>query len=161
LASSPPSSEKEEDTVDEETIGKILVLTDRQKAEYPRMLSFQNEKIEVHSFSDANDAIQDCEVNLILLDCSVDADKGIKILEENKTNCPLIPNIFITDLNADDIVLRAFRAGARDFFRKPVNISELQNTIERLLYLRKSCREKRFPFIKPISQPLSYLLTAE
>ena len=146
--------------MEEITIGKILVLTDRGKEEYSGMLSFKDEKIEVYPFSEANDVLQDCEVDLILLDCAVDADEGLKVLEKNKTNCPLIPNIFITDLNAESIVLRAFRAGARAFFRKPVNISELQNTIQRLLYLRKSCREKRFPFIKTNPQLTSYLLTA-
>lgn len=142
------------------TIGKILVLTDGKKEEFSGKLFLNDEKIEVHSFSEANDAIQDCQVDLILIDCTVNVDEGIKILEENKTNCPIIPNIFITDLNVEGIVLRAFRVGARNFFRKPVNISELQNTIERLLFVRKSCREKRFPFIKTIPQPLSYLLTA-
>ena len=142
------------------TSGKILVLTDRGKEEYSGMLSFKDKEIEGYSFSEAHDAIQDCQVDLILLDCNVDVDEGLKILEENKTNCPLIPNIFITDLNAEGIVLRAFRAGARDFFRKPINIAELQNTIERLLSVKKSCREKRFPFIKTIPRPISYLLTA-
>ena len=144
--------------MDEKTIGKILVLTDRGEEEYSGMLSFRDEKIEVYPLSEANDVLQDCEVDLILLDCAVDIDVGLKILEENKTNCPLIPNIFITDLNAEGIVLRAFRAGARDFFRKPVNIAELQDTIEGLFSVWKSCREKRFPFIKPIPQAISYPL---
>ena len=137
----------------EKTIGKILVITDGKKEEFSGRLSFKDKKIEVHSFSEANDAIQDCQVDLILLDCTVDVDEGLRILKENKTSCPIIPNIFITDVNLEGIVLRAFRAGARDFFRKPVNIYELQNTVDGLLSAKKSCCEKRFPFIKTIPQP--------
>lgn len=128
--------------------GKVLVLTDRGKEKFYSNLFFTDEKIEVHPFSEAQDVLQDCQVDLILLDCNVDVDQGLKILKENKTSCPNIPNIFITDVSLEGVVLRAFRAGARDFFRKPVNISELQHTVEGLLSIKKSCREKRAPFVK-------------
>lgn len=132
-----------------ERIGKVLVLTDLKKEEVFSNLSFTDEPVEVQSFSKAPDAIKDCQVDLILLDCNVNIDEGLKILKENKACCPNIPNIFITDVSLEGIVLRAFRAGARDFFRKPVNISELRHTVEGLLSIKKSCREKREPFIKP------------
>jgi FixJ family two-component response regulator len=54
-------------------------------------------------------------------------------------------------VSLEGVVLRAFRAGARDFFRKPVNIPELKDTIEVLLSFRKSSQEKRSPFIKTAS----------
>jgi len=131
--------------------GKVLVITDGDKEEFSSKLSFKGEKIEVHSFSKAPDAIQDCQVDLILLVCNLDVEEGLKILKENKTSCPNIPNIFITDVSLDGVVLRAFRAGARDFFRKPVNMPELKDTVEGLLSVRKSPQEKRSPFIKTAS----------
>jgi DNA-binding response OmpR family regulator len=135
----------------EKTGGKVLVLTDRRKEELFSNLSFTDEKVEVYPFSEAHNVVKDCQVDLILLDCNVDVDQGLKILKENKTSCPNIPNIFITDVSLDGVVLRAFRAGARDFFKKPVNISELQHTVEGLLSIKKSCREKRSPFTKSAS----------
>ncbi|HZV48042.1 MAG TPA: response regulator [Thermodesulfovibrionales bacterium] len=131
--------------------GKVLVITDGEKEEFSGTLSFKDEKIEVHPFSKAPDAIKDCQVDLILLDCNVDVEEALKILKENKTSCPNIPNIFITDVSLEGVVLRAFRAGARDFFRKPVNMPELKDTIEGLLSVRKSSQEKRSPFIKTAS----------
>jgi DNA-binding response OmpR family regulator len=128
--------------------GKVLVLTDRKKEALFSNLSFTGEMVEVYPFSRAQDVIKDCQVDLILLDCNVDVDEGLKILKENKTSCPNIPNIFITDVSLEGVVLRAFRAGARDFFRKPVNIAELKNTVEGLLSIKKSCRETRSPFLK-------------
>jgi len=137
--------------VTEKRSGKVLVLTDRGKEELFSNLFLTDEKIEVCPFSKAHDAVKECQVDLILLDCNVDVDEGLKILKENKMCCPNIPNIFITDVSLDGVVLRAFRAGARDFFRKPVNIAELQNTVEGLLAVKKSCREKRSPFIKTVN----------
>jgi DNA-binding response OmpR family regulator len=134
----------------EKTGGKVLVLTDLAKEELFSNLTFTDDKVQVHPFSAAQDVVQDCQVDLILLDCNVDVDQGLKILKENKMSCPNIPNIFITDADVglEGVVLKAFRAGARDFFRKPVNISELRHTVEGLLSIKKSCREKRSPFIK-------------
>ena len=128
--------------------GKVIVLTDREKDKLFSNLSLTDEKIDVFPFSKAQEVVKECLADLILLDCNVDVDEGLKILKENKTSCPNIPNIFITDVSLEGVVLRAFRAGARDFFRKPVNIAELQNTVEGLLSIKKSCREKRSPFIK-------------
>lgn len=135
----------------DKTSGKVLVLTDRAKEKLFSNLSLTDEKIEVFPFSKAREVVKECLADLILLDCNVDVDEGLKILQENKTCCPNIPNIFITDVSLEGVVLRAFRAGARDFFRKPVSIAELQNTIEGLLAIKKSCREKRAPFIKSAS----------
>jgi AraC family transcriptional regulator len=131
--------------------GKVVVITDAQQQEFLCSLSFKNQQVEVQPFSRAHDVIKDCRVDLILLDCSSDVDQALQILKENKTSCPKIPNIFISDVSQEGIVLRAFRAGARDFFTKPLNIPELQDTVAGLLFIKKSSREKRSPFIKTAS----------
>jgi AraC family transcriptional regulator len=43
-------------------------------------------------------------------------------------------------------VLKAFKAGARDFFKKPVNLTELQETVDGILSAKKSTVERRRPF---------------
>ena len=131
--------------------GKVVVITDGQQQEFLDSLSFRNEQVEVQPFSKAHDVIKDCRVDLILLDCGSDVEQALQILKENKTSCPKIPNIFISDMSQEGIVLRAFRAGARDFFTKPVNIPELQDTVAGLLFVKKSSREERSPFIKTAS----------
>lgn len=131
-------------------MGLVLVISDRKNKydEFYRNLSFQGEGIKVHPFSDAPDVVKDCQIDVILLDCNVDIDAGLKLLRENKVACPTIPNIFITDTSFEGVVLKAFRAGARDFFRKPVDIHELQDTVEGLLKVKRISKEKRSPFIK-------------
>jgi AraC-like DNA-binding protein len=73
------------------------------------------------------------------------------MLKEIKTLYPSIPVIFIAGKgseDSEDIVLRAFRTGVRDFFRKPVNIQELQETVAGLLRVKGLSKEKRSPFVK-------------
>jgi AraC family transcriptional regulator len=77
----------------------------------------------------------------------------LRLLKENKNTCPNIPNIFLTDVSYEGVVLRAFRAGARDFFRKPVDVQELKSTVEGLLEAKKASRERRTPFIKASLSP--------
>jgi DNA-binding response OmpR family regulator len=128
-------------------MGIILIFTDQEYDEFHQTLSFKGEKIKVYPFNKAPDIVRDCQVDIILLDC-IDVDAGLKLLKENKTTCPNIPNIFLTDVSYEGLVLKAFRAGARDFFKKPVNVQELQNTVQGLLTVKKASREKRLPFLK-------------
>jgi DNA-binding response OmpR family regulator len=131
-------------------MGIILIFTDQEYDEFHQTLSFKGEKIKVYPFNKAPDIVRDCQVDIILLDC-IDVDAGLKLLKENKTTCPNIPNIFLTDVSYEGLVLKAFRAGARDFFKKPVNVQELQNTVQGLLTVKKASREKRLPFLKSSS----------
>ncbi len=125
----------------------ILVFTDRRRDEFHATLSFKGEKLEIHPFKKAPEVVKDCQVDIILLDCT-DIDAGLRVLKGNKTMCPNIPNIFLTDVSYEGVVLKAFRAGARDFFKKPVNIQELQDTVRGLLAVKRASRERRVPFIK-------------
>ncbi len=128
-------------------MGLILIFTDKEYDEFHQTLSFKGEKIRVYPFNKAKDIVKDCQVDIILLDCA-DVDAGLQLLKKNKTMCPNIPNIFLTDVSFEGLVLKAFRAGARDFFKKPVNVQELQNTVQGILTVKKASREKRLPFIK-------------
>jgi AraC family transcriptional regulator len=67
-------------------------------------------------------------------------------LKEIKSMHPGIPVVFITDITSEDIILRAFKNGARDFLKKPLNILELQETVLGILSVKKVARERRRPF---------------
>ena len=68
-------------------------------------------------------------VDAVLLDCGPDAEKGLLLLRAVKTRVPEIPVFFITGKSSEAIIANAFRAGARDFFKKPVNPHELKEAI--------------------------------
>jgi AraC-like DNA-binding protein len=46
-------------------------------------------------------------------------------------------------MSSENIVMKAFKSGAREYFKKPVNLFELKNTVELLLDIKRRSREKR------------------
>lgn len=126
----------------------ILIITEKANHELYRRLVLGKEKVNICALKEAIDSINKRSTNVILLDTGFAAERGLRLLKEIKDLYPFIPVIFLTDKGSEDIVLRAFRAGVRDFFRTPVNIQELQDTVTGLLRIKKLSKEKRFPFIK-------------
>ncbi len=129
------------------TNGSVLIITEERYPEFCKALSFKNKKIKVFDFKEAAKAVESCNIDIILLDCSYNVDEGLNILKNNKSMCPNIPNIFITKTCYQGLVLKVFRSGARDFFMKPLNIFELQNTANNLLAVKENSKELRCPFV--------------
>jgi AraC family transcriptional regulator len=71
----------------------------------------------------------------------------LRVHLSGKSSFPGIPNILLTNISFEGVVLRAFRSGARDFFRKPVSVEELRETIAGLLSVKRASRERREPFL--------------
>ena len=112
---------------------------------------------------ESQEFIKTCEADLILLDCSSDVKDGLNTLKNIKARYPTIPVIFLAELSTEDAVLDAFKAGARDFFKKPVNLFELKETVDGILSVRKSSVERRRPFKNTASRkkdPLKQLTTS-
>ena len=84
--------------------------------------------------------------DLVLLDIWMPGIDGIETLKGIKVRYTGIPVIFLADLATEDIVLSAFKAGARDFFKKPVSLTELQETVDGILSIKKLAVEQRRPF---------------
>jgi len=123
----------------------LLVIADAGFREYHHTLAVKDKKIIVCTFQKAGEAIKNCQMDIILIDSGSNTEEAIHILKQNKAVCPNIPNIFVTDTSYEGLVLKVFRSGARDFFREPVNIIELQETINGLLAVKNTSREKRNP----------------
>ncbi|MDA8388612.1 MAG: DNA-binding response regulator [Nitrospiraceae bacterium] len=68
-------------------------------------------------------------VETVLLDCGLNAEKGLRLLRTLKARRPEIPVIFFTGISSEAIIANAFRSGARDFFKKPVNLYELKEAL--------------------------------
>jgi len=133
-----------ENGADEKTV-IILVLADAGYPEYYRTLFTKDKKVKIHTFQDSYDVVRHCHFDIILIDCTLDIEAGLDILRNNKAVCPHVPNIFITDIGYEGLVLNVFRSGARDFFRKPVDIFELKDTVNRLLEVKHESQELRIP----------------
>jgi PAS domain S-box-containing protein len=110
-------------------------------------LSLEGERVEVCTLREANDFVKKCIPDLILLDCGSEVAMGLRKLKEIKILYPDIPIIFLTDKRSSNSPMKAFRAGAREYLEKPVNIFELQNIIKNFLKIKRASREERLPFV--------------
>ncbi len=68
-------------------------------------------------------------VQLALIDLMLPDITGIDVLRELKKRLPFVPTIIVTAFGSEDVAVKAFRCGARDYLKKPFNYDEL---IERM-----------------------------
>jgi YesN/AraC family two-component response regulator len=126
----------------------IIIIREKADRGLYDSLPLDGENIVACAFNEAQDHMYRSHFDLSVLDCGFEVRRGLELLQVLKTSHPGTPVIFITDISSEDIVLNAFKTGARDFFKKPLNIFELQKTIQGLLAVRKSSKEIRNPFKK-------------
>jgi len=77
----------------------------------------------------------DPDLDLVLLDIKLPDISGIEVLKEIKKIKPCIPIIIITAFGSENVAVKAFRAGARDYVKKPFSNDELLRRINFCLSL--------------------------
>jgi len=91
---------------------------------------------EVHVFSDAKEAIEtidDLRPDLLLLDIFLGHYNGLEILQELRDSGHQVPVIMMTAFSDVRMAVRAMRLGAEDFIVKPLDLEQLELTVERAL----------------------------
>ncbi len=126
----------------------IYIIADERDHGFYRTISFGDNTVEVHLLRNLINCIRDCQAGIILLDCNYELEVGLSSLRCIKAVLPTVPVVLLADVSLEDLILKAFKAGARDFFKKPVNVYELQETVKGLLSMKKKAREMRSPFVK-------------
>jgi YesN/AraC family two-component response regulator len=142
----------------------IVIIAEKDFHRLYRSFSSKGDTVYECIPTESNEVIEKCKADLILLDCGSNVKNGLQLLKDIKAQHPGIPVIFLTEVDSEDAVLKAFKTGARDFFKKPVNIFELQETVDGILSLRKSTRESRHPYNSGISHktgPLKDMTTSQ
>jgi len=128
---------------------KVLFVADRENIETYAELVLKDVDLVYSPFRSSPEKIPYCDSDLMILDCGLHFERGIELLKEFKKNCPELLVIFLTANGTEQIAVDAFRSGAREYFRKPVNLFELQSTIENFLSLIGRSMEKRFRLERP------------
>ncbi len=64
-------------------------------------------------------------IHLALIDLMLPDITGIDVLREIKKTMPFVPTIIVTAFGSEDVAVKAFRCGARDYIKKPFNYDEL------------------------------------
>jgi DNA-binding response OmpR family regulator len=72
-------------------------------------------------------------VDLVFLDIIMPGMDGLEVLRQVKERRPTLPVIMVTASGAIDNAIIALRQGADDFFRKPVDLDELDLCVTRVL----------------------------
>jgi PAS domain S-box-containing protein len=85
---------------------------------------------------DGEDGLQlslDEQPHMVILDMRLPKMDGLDVLKALQEQQPGLPVIFTTAFEATEMVVDAFRLGARDYVVKPINPQEMQEIIKRVL----------------------------
>jgi AraC-like DNA-binding protein/ActR/RegA family two-component response regulator len=91
-------------------------------------------------------ALDDASLEIAVIECVVDDHQGLTLIKKIKKHRSDVAIIFVCSSDSDHTVTEAFRLGARDCFKKPVDVLRLRERIKVLRKLKSISREKRIPF---------------
>ncbi len=125
---------------------KILIIDDE-----PEVLSYYTFALEaeydVLAATSGKSAIYEInhmpDIDLVLLDYKLQDMSGIEVLREIKRVKPSVPIIVITAYGDEDVALRSFRGGAKEYLKKPVAYDELFEKVRFCLSLRSVDKKSR------------------
>ena len=108
---------------------------------YYRNFPLPSEELQVVHYGQAFCSVLFQEIDLIILDCGFDPRLGLRLLEDFKARFSSVPILFVTGQSSEEIILRAFKLGARDFFQKPLSVFNVRRTTMELLKAKREVRE--------------------
>lgn len=121
----------------------IVIACTPEDAPCYRSFPLPNEQLQVVHYGQAVCSVLSQEIDLIIIDCGFDPRLGLRLLEDLKTRFSGVPILFVTEQSSEEIILRAFKLGARDFFQKPLSVFNMRSTIMKLLKAKREVREHR------------------
>lgn len=77
-----------------------------------------------------NISAAEAAIDMVVLDYRLPDVSGLEILREIKRVRPQVPVIFITAYGDEDVAVKAFRYGARDYLKKPFNYNQFLHVLD-------------------------------
>ena len=132
----------------------IIIACAPEDVSYYRNFPLPSEELQVVHYGQAFCSVLLQEIDLIILDCGFDPRLGLRLLEDFKARFSSVPILFVTGQSSEEIILRAFKLGARDFFQKPLSVFNVRRTTMELLKAKREVREHlRVPSVGESEQP--------
>jgi len=117
--------------------GLVLVLADGGGLTWYGALGELGAIVEVHRLEAAAVLCDRSEACLMIVDCGCEADEGLRLLCHVKQRRPDLPVIFVTEASSEEVVTWAFKAGAREYFRKPLDVAEFTAAAGKILEFKR------------------------
>ena len=136
----------------------VIVFTEQSSAPAYEALASKHVRIEYVPLGQVT-AIDDNAVELAVIDCGHDAANGLSLLTDIKQRRPDVPVIFVTDAHSVDVVLQAFKMGAREYFHKPLQPEELATAVEKILRFKRYAPERSHSPVAETSLPSLFSLS--
>ena len=92
---------------------------------------------------EAFDALQGCEIELVLSDIDMPGQTGLELLDRIKRHHPDVEVVMVTGVVDTDTAIGSIRQGATDYVSKPFNLEEVRIVVERTLEKRRLILENR------------------
>ncbi len=115
-----------------------LLIIDSDAGDYPAILANHLAGCLVQHAASQREGYQlflNAPIDLLLVDHS-SAAPCFELLQLVKATRPRVPVIVLTACGSEDVAVRAFRCGARDYFNKPLAVDELELSIRAMLGVR-------------------------
>lgn len=125
--------------------GAILIIAEKEYHDPYKKIFLNNEKVHFHTFENAIKVIKKCDVDVILIDCDFNIEKGLSLLNATKKLCLRIPVFLLSNISSEKFIYGAFKAGVRDFIKKPFSAHDLKGRIEKYLKTKEGCKREPFP----------------
>ena len=131
----------------------ICVIADKPHRPFYEALAFDDGHLRFFDLAEAQESVGVCGMSVMILDAGYTPDAGLLLLKRIKQCCVSVPVIFLTDVSSEEAVIAAFKAGAREYFRKPVDQAELLATVRNLARLKQATVDTRVPHTAQVIDP--------
>ncbi len=122
---------------------RVAIIADKKSLERYRKFKIEGASIGLYRFAGEADLLPASDADVLLIDCGRHVQTGLDLLQKFKSRRKDLPVFFLTDRSSDEAELKAFRKGAREYFTKPMKLSNLRAKIETMLVLKSGGREVR------------------
>jgi len=86
-------------------------------------------------------ALEAMEVALVIIECGANPDTALGTLAGIKKGYPSIPVVFVVQTSSEEVAIKAFKGGVRDYFRLPLENDEFVRAVTEIPRLRHEFQE--------------------